>query len=61
MKGVQLPRSLTELSTDAELTSDRVFRDIEILQIDKVAELLRKATYRKKAIISTNLPAQTGC
>ena len=35
------------LSTDAELTFDRILRDIEILQIDKVAELLSKATYRK--------------
>ena len=41
------------LGTDAELTSDRIVRDIERLQIDKVAELLGKAAYRKMAIIST--------
>ena len=35
------------LSAGAELTFDRILRDIEILQIDKVAALLRKATYRK--------------
>ena len=40
-------------STDAELTSDRIVRDIEILQIDKVAELLGKAAYRNMAITST--------
>ena len=48
------------LRTDAELTFDRIVRDIERLQIEKVAELLGKATYRKMAIITTTIPAQTG-
>ena len=51
-------------SMDAELTSDRIVRcyerDIERLQIDKIAELLGKAAYRKMAIV-TKSPAQTGC
>ena len=41
------------LSTNAGLTSDQVVRDIETLQIDKVAELLGKAACRKKTV-STN-------
>ena len=48
------------LSTDAELTLDLVERHVENSQIDKVTELLGKAAYRKMAIISTQLPAQTG-
>ena len=35
MKRVQLPRSLMELSTDAEPTFEHIARHIEVGQIDK--------------------------
>ena len=48
------------LRPDAERTCQLVVRHDEDSQIDKVAELLGKAAYRKRVIISTKLPAQTG-
>ena len=46
-KSRKCQRQYEALSTGAELTFDQILRDIEILQTGKVAELLRKATYRK--------------
>ena len=41
------------LSADAELTSGRVARDIERLQINKVAEFRGREAFRKVAAVST--------
>ena len=45
----------TPFSTDAELTSDRIVRDIEVVQICEFAELLRQLSCKKVTISTRNL------
>ena len=42
------PRKVKALSTDAELTSDRIARDIEMGQIDQIAEFFGQFPCQKR-------------
>ena len=60
MKRVQLPRSLMELSTGAERTSERIVRQIEVNQCCQLPECVGDGTYMKRVQLSRSLKLSTG-
>ena len=51
------PRKLKALSTDAELTSDRIARDIKMGQIDQIAEFLGQFPCQKRECQQNTKPS----